>query len=78
MHFYGPQASLGIYRQRQGVLNQAKFRNNTVVLTKLGHGVFGNETSWVVKARNRAIERCPFPLDVLQYHYSRREPDFDY
>ena len=61
-----------------GVLNQAKFRNNTVVLTKLGHGVFGNETSWVVKARNRAIERCPFPLDVLQYHYSRREPDFDY
>ena len=61
-----------------GVLNQAKFRNNTVVLTKLGHGVFGNETSWVVKARNRAIVRCPFPLDVLQYHYSRREPDFDY
>ena len=61
-----------------GVLNQAKFHNNTVVLTKLGHGVFGNPTSWVVNARNRAIERSPLALDILQYHYSRREPEFDY
>jgi hypothetical protein len=61
-----------------GVLNQAKFRNNTVVLTKLGHGAFGNPTPWVVNARNRAIERCSFPLDVLQFHYSRREHEFDY
>lgn len=61
-----------------GVLNQAKFHNNTVVLTKLGHGVFGNPTSWVVNARNRAIERSPLALDILQYHYIRREPEFDY
>jgi len=61
-----------------GALNQIKFGESKVVLTKLGNGVFGNPLHWVVSARNRALDLVPCSLDVLQFHFSRRESDFDY
>ncbi|MDA8638487.1 hypothetical protein N9L22_01785 [Candidatus Poseidonia alphae] len=61
-----------------GALNQIKFGVSDVVLTKLGNGVFGNPVDWVVAARNRALDLVPCSLDVLQFHFSRREPEFDY
>ena len=61
-----------------GALNRVKFGSPDVVLTKLGNGVFGNPVDWVVAARNRALDLVPCSLDVLQFHFSRREPEFDY
>ena len=61
-----------------GVLNQVKFDVPDVVLTKLGNGVFGNPVNWVVAARNRALDMFPCSLDVLQFHFSQREPEFNY
>ena len=61
-----------------GALNQVKFGVSDVVLTKLGNGVFGNPMDWVVAARNRALDLVPCSLDVLQFHYGRREPELDY
>jgi hypothetical protein len=61
-----------------GALNFVKYGVSDVVLTKLGNGVFGNPLHWVVAARNRALDRVPCSLDVLQFHFNRREPEFDY
>lgn len=61
-----------------GVLNQHRFGSSDLILTKLGHGVFGNPTQWVVDARNRALDLYPFGLRVLQFHYHHREPEFNF
>ena len=61
-----------------GAWNQVKFGVSDVVLTTLGTGVFGHPVDWVVAARNRALDLVPCSLDVLQFHFSRREPEFDY
>lgn len=59
-------------------LNSFRYGNRCVVLTKLGCGVFGNPINWVVDARNRALDKNPVSVEALQFHYSEREPEFDY
>jgi hypothetical protein len=61
-----------------GALNKIKFGTSKVVLTKLGLKSFGNPIDWVTSATHRALDLVPCSLDVLQFHFSDREPEFDY
>ena len=38
-----------------GVLNYLKTGNNTVYLTLIGGGAFGNKTEWIIDALNRSL-----------------------
>jgi hypothetical protein len=52
------------------ILNSRKTGNNSVFLTLLGGGAFGNETDWIVRAIKRAIEMyIDFGLDVAIVSY---------
>ena len=49
-----------------------------VFLTKVGGGVFGAETSWILKAIGRACEICAdYELDVRVVHYSYVDSGFE-
>ncbi len=52
------------------ILNAARTGNNTVFLTLLGGGVFGNETDWIIRAIRRAIDLYKeYGLDVAIVSY---------
>ena len=57
-------------------INAAGSGNRTVFLTLVGGGVFGNPTSWIVDAIDRAVERhADAGLDIALVSYSRTNPD---
>jgi hypothetical protein len=57
------------------VLNAVETGNDTVYLTLLGGGVFGNDLSWIIEAIERAIEiHQDAPLDVAVVSYGRSNP----
>ena len=52
------------------ILNFRRTGNNTVFLTLLGGGAFGNETDWIICAIKRAIELYnDFGLNVAIVSY---------
>lgn len=55
-----------------GILNSHKNGNNTVYLTLLGGGAFGNENDWIFRAIRRALDRHQqVDLDVAIVSYAR-------
>ncbi|MDK1024090.1 MAG: hypothetical protein QGD92_07650 [Gammaproteobacteria bacterium] len=58
------------------ILNLRRTGNNTVFLTLLGGGAFGNETDWIIRAIERAIELYnDFGLDVAIVSYDLSKPE---
>ena len=58
-----------------GVLNQARTGNNSVFLTLVGGGVFGNDTDWILAAIKRAVGLfADTGLDVSVVSYGRSNP----
>lgn len=56
-----------------GVLNSQRGASDTVLLTRLGGGAFGNDEAWIHRAMQRALERiADVPLEVVLV--SRGEP----
>ena len=52
------------------LLNSRRNRNNTLFLTLLGGGAFGNETDWIIRAIKRAVELYKdYALDVAIVSY---------
>ena len=57
------------------VLNAASTRNNRVFLTSLGGGAFGNDTTWILDAIERALTMfAEFDLDVMIVSYGKSDP----
>lgn len=57
------------------ILNASRTNNNTLFLTLLGGGAFGNETDWIVGAIRRSLylhKECG--LDVVIVSYGRSKP----
>jgi hypothetical protein len=55
---------------RAAHLNAERTGNNTVFLTLLGGGAFGNETDWILDSLERALHACaPLDLDVAVVSY---------
>lgn len=54
--------------------NAAATGNPTVLLTLLGGGVFGNETSWILDAIARASAAVPAGLDLVVVSYRSSTP----
>ena len=53
-----------------GVLNARRGASNIVLLTQLGGGAFGNQSSWIDGAIRRALEMISgFDLDVRLVSY---------
>jgi hypothetical protein len=58
------------------ILNLRRTGNNTVFLTLLGGGAFGNETDWIIRAIERAIELYKdFGLNVAIVSYGSSKPE---
>lgn len=58
-----------------GIVNADRTGNNTVFLTLLGGGAFGNEESWIVEALRRALSLYrDCDLDVAIVSYGRSQP----
>ncbi len=54
------------------ILNARASGNNTLFLTLLGGGAFGNEVSWIIRAIERAVERYrDYAIDVAIVSYGR-------
>ncbi len=57
------------------ILNLERTGKNTVYLTLLGGGAFGNETGWIIHGIRRALERyADSPLDVAVVSYGTSKP----
>ncbi len=59
-----------------GLLNSARTRNNSVFLTLVGGGVFGNDTGWILSAIRRAtglFANSGLDVSVVSYGRSNRE-----
>ena len=53
-----------------GVLNAQRNAANVVLLTRLGGGVFGNDSDWIHSAMRRALRKSVgFGLDVRLVSY---------
>lgn len=60
---------------RAGALNAARTGNDTVFLTMVGGGVFGNRASWIVDAMERAFRAvADARLDVVVVSFRRSNP----
>ena len=58
------------------ILNLRKTGNNTLFLTLLGGGAFGNETDWIIRAIERSIELySDFGLNVAIVSYGDSKPE---
>lgn len=56
------------------ILNSLRTGNNTVFLTLLGGGAFGNETEWIIHAIQRAIDlydQCGLDVAIVSYGSSK-------
>lgn len=56
------------------ILNSLRTGKNTVFLTLLGGGAFGNDTNWIIHAIQRAInlyDRCDLDLAIVSYGSSK-------
>ena len=52
------------------ILNSCRTGNNTVFLTLLGGGAFGNETEWIIRAIKRSVDQYKeYGLDVAIVSY---------
>jgi hypothetical protein len=61
---------------RAAHLNAEQTGNNTVYLTLLGGGAFGNETDWILDSLERVLHVCtPLELDVAVVSYGRSNSD---
>lgn len=59
----------------EGVLNARRGASNTVFLTRLGGGAFGNKETWIHTAMVRALELVKgYALDVRIVNYKRPSP----
>jgi hypothetical protein len=70
-HLEEERAITGNVKQREAPERTAVF------LTALGGGAFGNRTSWIKTALQRALDTEDFadvPLDVSLVHYGTRVP----
>jgi len=57
------------------ILNARRSGNNTLFLTLLGGGAFGNETDWIIQGIKRAVELYKgFSLDVAIVSYGSSQP----
>lgn len=57
------------------IINAARTGNNTLYLTLIGGGAFGNELDWIVNAIRRALRLySDSGLDVSMVSYSRSKP----
>lgn len=57
------------------ILNAQTSGNNTLFLTLLGGGAFGNQTAWIIHAIERALKRYQdYPLDVAIVSYGASKP----
>ena len=60
-------------------MNSSKTGNNTVFLTLVGGGVFGNETAWIVDSLQRALDLYKHAaLDVAIVSYKWSNPDIQH
>ena len=58
------------------ILNLRRTGNNTMYLTLLGGGAFGNETAWIIRAIERSIELySDFGLNVAIVSYGVSKPE---
>lgn len=58
-----------------GILNFLKTDNNTLYLTLIGGGVFGNPTDWILSALHRALQRyIHVGLDIVIVSHARSNP----
>lgn len=58
------------------ILNATRNTNNTVFLTLLGGGAFGNRTEWIIDAMQRALKRYQdADLDVAIVSYGVSKPE---
>lgn len=61
------------------LLNARKTGNNTVFLTLVGGGAFGNKTNWILDSLQRALDRYQeAALDVVIVSYGSSNPDIQY
>ncbi len=57
------------------ILNASRTGNNTIFLTLLGGGAFGNETDWIVRGIKRAVELhndCGLDVAIVSYGASKQ------
>ena len=61
------------------LVNASKTGNNTVFLTLVGGGAFGNETAWIVESLHRALDLYKqAALDVAIVSYRSSNPDIQH
>ncbi|MBT7445850.1 MAG: hypothetical protein HN790_17990 [Methylococcales bacterium] len=58
------------------ILNQQATGNNTLFLTLIGGGAFGNKQKWIINAIRRALKKyAQYGLDVAMVSYKHAKPD---
>jgi O-acetyl-ADP-ribose deacetylase (regulator of RNase III) len=75
-----PLARLVLEADYEGALLAAIFSGSeTVILTMVGGGVFGNPKEWIIDAINRAITRIrklKVKLTIKIAHYKKYDDDY--